>query len=91
MNWIIMGLGVVLLLSLLRLWRCERQLKDWAEQLEETDENSNLRLGTSVRLSLIHICIGLTVIGDGSYARTAAVLRTEPDPAYFFHFPVKFK
>ena len=35
--------------------------------------------------------IGLTVIGDGSYARTAAVLRTEADPAYFFHFPVKFK
>jgi len=35
--------------------------------------------------------IGLTVIGDGSYAWTAAVLRTEPDPAYFFHFPVKFK
>lgn len=49
MNWIIMGLGAALLLSLLRLWRCERQLKDWAEQLEETDENSNLRLGTSVR------------------------------------------
>lgn len=38
MNWIIMGLGAALLLSLLRLWRCERQLKDWAEQLEETDE-----------------------------------------------------
>ena len=35
--------------------------------------------------------IGLTVIGDGSYAWTAAVLRTEPDSAYFFHFPVKFK
>ena len=35
--------------------------------------------------------IGLTVIGDGSYAWTTAVLRTEPDPAYFFHFPVKFK
>lgn len=49
MNWIIMGLGAALLLALLRLWRCERQLKDWAEQLEETDENSNLRLGTSVR------------------------------------------
>ena len=33
MNWIIMGLGAALLLSLLRLWRCERQLKDWAEHV----------------------------------------------------------
>ena len=42
-------MGVLLFVSVLRLWSYDRQLKEWAEQLTQTDEYSNLRLGTSVR------------------------------------------
>lgn len=49
MTWICAGLVIALLLLAADRWRCERQLLEWAEQLEETDENSNLRLGVSVR------------------------------------------
>lgn len=71
MNWIIPGLGAALLLCLLRLWRCERQLGDWAEQLEKTDENSNLRLGTSVRShAFIRFCTAMNLrLEKGQQAR----------------------
>lgn len=46
--WIILLSFLVLLLSV-RLYRGERQLEEWAKDLSETDENSNLRLCTSVR------------------------------------------
>lgn len=42
-------MGVLLFVAVLRLWSYDRQLKEWAEQLTQTDEYSNLRLGTSVR------------------------------------------
>ena len=41
--------GFAFCVSVLRLWSYDRQLKEWAEQLTQTDEYSNLRLGTSVR------------------------------------------
>ena len=37
-------MGVLLFVSVLRLWSYDRQLKEWAEQLTQTDEYSNLRL-----------------------------------------------
>lgn len=43
-------LGIVILLLAIWLFRITRQLKDWARQLEETDETSNLRLSTQIRL-----------------------------------------
>lgn len=49
-------LGILLLLLILRLWSSERQLEEWAKQLTETDENSNLRLGTSVRSRAFRRC-----------------------------------
>lgn len=44
------ALGIIVLLLSLELLRMKRQLKEWARQLEETDETSNLRLGAQVRL-----------------------------------------
>lgn len=46
---VITGLSAALLILVILLWRGERQLKEWAEELSQTDENSNLRLCTSVR------------------------------------------
>lgn len=44
------ALEIIVLLLSLELLRMKRQLKEWTRQLEETDETSNLRLGTQVRL-----------------------------------------
>lgn len=49
MVWVCVALAVALLLLAAEKWRYEKQLEEWAKLLEETDENSNLRLGTSVR------------------------------------------
>lgn len=49
MNWIIHGTGRGFAASLLRLWRCERQLKDGRSSWRKRMKTVNLRLGTSVR------------------------------------------
>lgn len=49
MAFLIAGLSAVAVLLAVLLLRCEGQLEEWAVELAETDENSNLRLGTSVR------------------------------------------
>lgn len=43
---ILAAVGLALLADRLR---CERQLKEWARQLSQTEADSNLRLGTNVR------------------------------------------
>ncbi len=49
MFFLIIALAFTSMLLAVQLWRNERQLEEWAKDLSETDENSNLRLCTSVR------------------------------------------
>ncbi len=76
--WICAGLAIACLILAADRWRCERQLLEWARQLEETDESSNLRLGTGVRSrGFLRACMAVNERMEKG--RQAGILRENAD------------